>query len=132
MTATRVLNAIETTTFEANALAEALDALHDMDVACSACVDACVQGRDGTMSDCIGACLTCIDVETALARLLARTASSDLAVVRNMLEAAAKAATFCAEVCEPHGERHKHCRVCAEGCRRVQQALQHLLVEAAA
>src|SRR5688500_14535662 len=124
MPATRVLNAIETTTFEGNALAEALDALHDMDMACSACIDACVQERDGTMSDCIAACMTCVDVGMALARLLARTASSDLTVVRNMLEAGAKAATFCAEVCEPHGEHHKHCRVCAEGCRRVQQALQ--------
>jgi hypothetical protein len=132
--ASRVLASLDPSLpVEGNDLAEAIDALSACTVACVACADACLGERDvEAMRACIRACTVCADICDVTGRTLARTGGYDIPVVRNLLETVAKACATCAETCEGHGEVHKHCRVCAEACRRVEQATQRVLTALAA
>ena len=114
-------------------LADAIEALSGAALACTACADASLGNGDAEeLHACVRACITASDVCTAAARVLARAGGYDVPVVRNLLEAAAKACATCGEICDQHADVHKHCRVCEEACRRAEQAVQQLLVNLAA
>jgi uncharacterized membrane protein len=132
--ASRILSTVDAVLpVEANDLAEAIDALSACAVTCTTCADACLGEQDvASMRDCIRACTACADLCATAARALSRTGGYDLPVLRNLLEAVAKACSTCGDTCEGHGEHHKHCRVCAEACRRCEQAVQRVLTGLAA
>ncbi|WP_281805769.1 four-helix bundle copper-binding protein [Methylocystis echinoides] len=44
-----------------------------------------------------------------------------------MLESYAVACCLCADECEKHAPQHEHYRVCAEACRRCEQACKEAL-----
>jgi hypothetical protein len=114
-------------------VAEAIESLTNAALACSACADASLSG--GTADElhaCVRACTTTADVCTVAARVLARAGGYDVPVIRNLLEAAAKACATSGELCDHHAAVHKHCRVCEEACRRAEQGVQQLLVNLAA
>jgi hypothetical protein len=114
-------------------LAEAIEALDSAALACTTCADACLAtGHAEELHACVRACITCADVCAVAARVLARAGGYDVPVVRNLLEAAAKACATSGEICDQHGDVHKHCRLCEETTRRCEQALQQLLVNLAA
>ena len=114
-------------------VAEAIDALRAASLAATTCADACLGERDAAdLRACTRACATSADVADVAARALARTGGYDVPVVRNLLEAAAKACATAGEICGTHADVHKHCRLCAEACRRAEQAVQQLLVAMAA
>ena len=132
--ATRILSTVEVTLpVEANDLAEAIDALGACAAACTACADACLGEPDiEHMRASIRADLACADLCVVTARFLTRTGGYDVPVVRNLLEATTKACSTSGEICEVHAQTHKHCRVCADACRRAEQAVQRLLTQLAA
>ena len=114
-------------------LAEAIEALESAALACTTCADASLgNGSAQELHACVRACTTCADVCGVTARVLARAGGYDVPVIRNLLEAAAKACATAGEICDQHGDVHKHCRICEEATRRCEQALQQLLVNLAA
>ncbi|HEY4557163.1 MAG TPA: four-helix bundle copper-binding protein, partial [Enteractinococcus sp.] len=79
------------------------------------------------LRNCIRLNLDCADVCTATGHLLSRRTGSNLATVKAVLEACRIACAECAAECEKHADMHDHCRICAEACRRCEQACADLL-----
>lgn len=112
------------------ALAECIAACLECSQACTACADACLnEPSPGDMVRCITTCQDCADVCAATASVLSRLGARDLATVRSLLEACRIACGACASECELHVGMHEHCSVCAEACRRCEQACAELLAE---
>ena len=113
---------------DADVLAATIDALNDCAEACTADADANLGERNVTeMVRCIRLCLDCADVCGATVRVSSRQAESDASFTRRLLEACAAVCKSCGEECERHAHMHEHCRVCAEACRRGEQASVALL-----
>src|ERR687890_1213862 len=114
-------------------VADTIEALSNAALACTTCADASLaNGAADELHACVRACTTTADVCSLAARVLARAGGYDVPVVRNLLEASAKACATSGEICDQHAAVHKHCRVCEEACRRAEQAVQQLLVNLAA
>ena len=109
-------------------LASAIDAAGDCAQACGTDTDADLsEPHLAEMVACIRLCLHCADICAATAAVLSRPASWDARVVRPLLEACVAICQSCGGECERHAPRHVHCRVCAEACRRCEQACGELL-----
>jgi hypothetical protein len=97
-------------------------------VACTSCVDADLAEEDvEDLRNCIRLCLDCADVCEATGQVLTRQTSPEPRLVRSVLEACLLACRLCAEECERHAAHHEHCSICAETCRRCEQACADLL-----
>ena len=108
-------------------LAAAIDAINDCAQACIADTDADLGERDVTeMVKCIRLCLDCVDVCTATAAVISRPADYDADVTRPLLQACVAICKSCGDECERHAHM-PHCQVCAEACRRCEQACRDLL-----
>ncbi len=108
--------------------AAAIDALNDCVQACIADTDADLGEHDvAEMVTCIRLCLDCADVCAAAAGITSRLSAYDPDVVRPLLEACAASCKSCGDECERHASMHEHCRICAEACRRAEQASRELL-----
>jgi hypothetical protein len=113
---------------DADALARVIDATADCAQACSADTDADLSEPNlAEMVACIRLCQDCADICTATAAVLSRPASLPSRVVRPLLEACAAICQACGDECQRHAPRHAHCRVCAEACRRCEQACSEFL-----
>jgi hypothetical protein len=110
------------------ALAECIEACIECAATATACAEACLSEPDlPELTECIRASLDCADVAATTARVLARHPAYDANLRRALLAACRVAAALSAEECERHAERHNHCRVCADACRRCEAACQSLL-----
>jgi hypothetical protein len=113
---------------DADVLASAIDAL-------SACAQACIADVDADLSEqhltemvtCIRLCLDCTDVCTATIAVISRAATYDANVVKPLLESCIAVCKTCGDECERHAKTHEHCRVCADACRRGEQACRQIL-----
>ena len=113
---------------EVGVLAAAIDALND-------CAYACIGDTDADLGDpvvaemvaCIRLCMDCADVCSTTARITIRQSSYDPAVLKPLLEACAASCKTSGEECERHALWHEHCRICAQACRRGEQACRELL-----
>jgi hypothetical protein len=113
---------------DAGLLAVTIDALSDCAQACTACADADLGEQDlAELVRCIRLCLDCADVCAATVRVTSRQTETDAAVTRPLLEACAAACRSSGDECEHHARVHPHCGVCAEACRRCEQACRELL-----
>jgi len=113
---------------EVGTLAAAIDALDDCAQACIADADADLGEHDvAEMVMCIRLCLDCADVCTAAVGITSRQSAYDPEVVRPLLEACTASCKSCGDECERHARLHEHCRICAEACRRAEQACRELL-----
>ena len=109
-------------------LADCIAACFEWAQTCTACADACLGEEMVTeLRNCIRLNLDCADVCTATGHLLSRRTGSNLATVKAVLEACRIACAECAAECEKHADMHDHCRICAEACRRCEQACADLL-----
>jgi hypothetical protein len=108
--------------------AAAIDALNDCAQACIADTDADLGEDDvAEMVTCIRLCLDCADICAAAAGITSRLSAYDPGVVRPLLEACVASCRSCGDECERHASMHEHCRICAEACRRAEQASRELL-----
>jgi hypothetical protein len=108
--------------------AAAIDALNDCVQACIADTDADLAEHDvAAMVTCIRLCLDCADVCAAAAAITSRPSSSGPDVVGPLLESCVASCKSCGDECERHASMHEHCRICAEACRRAEQASRELL-----
>jgi hypothetical protein len=114
-------------TVDADVLAAAIDALSDCAEACNADNAADLSEPDVTeMVRCIRLCLDCVDVCTATEGVIGRQTEYDAGLVRPLLQACVAICKSCGDECERHAHM-PHCRICAEACRRCEQACQVLL-----
>ena len=111
-------------------LAAAIDALTACSQACTACADACLSESAEMLphlARCVRDDLDCADVCDTTARVLSRHTGYDAALTRAQVQAALQAAKSCGDSCGEHADVHEHCRICAQACTEVVQALTALL-----
>ena len=114
------------------ALGLAIDALHDVVTAATACADACLtEDGGGDRVECIQACADAADVAGATAKVLNRTGPT-VEGSRALVDATAKLLAETGAICSEHGVHDKHARICAETMTRAQQALASLQAAVAA
>lgn len=116
--------------FDADAalLAAAVEALIECASICTQCADACLSEQDvKVMVKCIRLDLDCADICSSTSRVLARQTAYDASVTRAVLEACVQVCKACGAECEHHGHHMAHCKICAETCRRCEQACSALL-----
>ncbi|WP_392341574.1 four-helix bundle copper-binding protein (plasmid) [Leifsonia sp. P73] len=95
--------------------------------ACTSCADACLSEEMVTeLIKCIRTDLDCADICASTESVLSRHTGYDANVTRAALEACGTVCGACADECEKHAGMHEHCRVCAEVCRRCEQACSDL------
>jgi|SRR5215469_1349639 len=110
-----------------NLLAVAIDAISDCAQACQADTDADLSEQNlAEMVTCIRLCLNCTDICVATGAVLSRLAGYDPAVVRPLLESCIAICSSCGQECRQHAHM-PHCLVCAEACRRCEQACRDFL-----
>ena len=108
-------------------LVDCIDACLACAQACTACADACLsEDMVADLIKCIRANQDCADLCITTARILSRRTGHDASVTRAALEACRAACLSCANECEQH-TMHEHCTICAEACRRCEQACVALL-----
>jgi uncharacterized protein DUF326 len=113
---------------DAAVLAEVIEAASECAQACYADTDAdLAEPHLAEMVACIRLCQDCADICAAVAAVLSRPANWDLRVARPLLEACRAICQTCGDECQRHAPRHAHCRVCAEACRRCEQACAEFL-----
>jgi len=109
-------------------LVECIEACFACAQSCTACADACLGEDDvGGLVRCVRLCLDCSDTCVAAGRVVTRQTEFDVGEVRPIVEACAAACGFCADECDRHAHHHKHCRICAEACRRCENACAQLV-----
>jgi hypothetical protein len=112
-----------------DAMSRCIDACFSCVETCTACADACLSERDVThLVACIRLNLDCAAVCNATGNIMSR---ANKAGHRQLLEAQlANCIAFCracADLCNSHGERHRHCAVCAEACLACADACNTML-----
>ena len=111
-----------------DALLACIDACLECGQACTTCADACLsEEMVADLTTCIRLNQDCADLCDTTARLLSRHTGTDTTVLRAALEALRAACAACAAECDTHADMHEHCRVCADACRRCEQACTNLL-----
>lgn len=106
-----------------------IEACFECAQSCTACADACLsEEMVAELAKCIRTDLDCADICATTGRVLSRHTGHDANITRAMLEACAEACKTCGDECASHAEMHEHCRVCAESCRRAEQACRDLLI----
>ena len=109
---------------------ECITACYSCSEACNACADACLGEKNvAEMVSCIRDCNDCSDVCLATARIISRFTRTDFNLAGAQLRACIQACQSCGAICQKHGERMEHCRVCAEACHDCAEACQALLAE---
>lgn len=95
---------------------------------CTACADACLsEDMVAELTKCIRTNLDCADICAATGNALSRHTGYDANVTRAFLDACRITCKACADECEQHAGMHGHCQVCAEACRRCENACTELL-----
>lgn len=119
------------TLFDQGTLAECIDACFECAQVCTACADACLgeQEHHVHLVHCIRTNLDCADICGTTGRVLSRLTQPDEIVLRAQLQACLAACQACGTECEEHARdmNMAHCAVCAESCRRCEQACRQLL-----
>ncbi|CAM3174988.1 Ferredoxin [Deinococcus saxicola] len=117
--------------FDLAALTGCIDACFECAQVCTSCADACLGETEhaGHLTHCIRLNSDCADICVATGRVLVRQTQPEMAVIRAQLQACLAACKACGDECQGHAEKMnmKHCAVCAESCRRCEQACQKML-----
>jgi hypothetical protein len=117
---------------DVSTLEECIAACMDCAQCCTACADSCLAEEMVVgLATCIRLDLDCADVCHATGQVLSRQTSSDVGLVRALLEACQASCAACADECEKHADAHRHCGICAEQCRRCEEACGVLLGKSA-
>jgi hypothetical protein len=94
---------------------------------CTACADACLsEDMVAELTKCIRTNLGCADICTTTGAVLSRHTGYDATSPGPSWRPAVSPAQA-APQCEAHAYMHEHCRICAEACRRWEQACADLL-----
>jgi len=114
--------------FDREKLAAGIDACFECAQTCTACADACLsEDMVAELTKCIRIDLDCADQCLATGKVLSRHAACDAKLTQAVLEACVTACKVCGDECASHADMHAHCRICAKGCQRCEQACRDLL-----
>ncbi|MFI7481309.1 four-helix bundle copper-binding protein [Kocuria sp. M1R5S2] len=109
-------------------LAACIAACFECAQTCTACADACLsEDTVAELTQCIRTNLDCADLCAATGNVLSRHTGYDVNINLAALRACWMVAKACADECEKHADRHEHCRICAEACRRCEVACMDLI-----
>jgi hypothetical protein len=109
-------------------LTECIEACFECAEICTACADACLgEEMVAELTRCIRTNLDCVDICVATGKILTRQTGSGGDTTRAVLEACRIACQACADECGQHASMHRHCAICADACRRCEQACADLL-----
>jgi hypothetical protein len=96
---------------------------------CTACAEACLsEDMVAGLTDCIRTSLDCVDVCVITGKILSRHGSYDTDLTRAVMETCRTACKVCADECGRRASMHRHCHLCADACRRCEQACADLLL----
>ncbi len=111
---------------EPELLAACVRECFDCAQACAACADACLSEPDvSQLIRCVRINLNCADICETSGRVLARSADLEWGLLYNQLQTAIAACQSCAFECDRH-THYEHCQICAQACRRCEQACSNL------
>jgi hypothetical protein len=111
-----------------NRLSQVIESLNECASTCTACADACLgEQMVAELVHCIRLNSDCADICQTTSRILMRIGEPQRLVIRNLLQTCVAICEACGQECASHAEMHAHCRVCAESCRRCEDACQMLL-----
>jgi len=109
-------------------LTECIQACFECAQTCAACADACLsEEMVAELTNCIRSSLDCLDICVATGKILSRHAGHNADITLSVLRACRTACKACADECGQHASMRRHCEVCAEACRRCEQACTDLL-----
>lgn len=109
-------------------LADCIAACFECAQTCTACADACLsEDMVAELTKCIRTNADSADICATTGNVLSRHTGYDANLTRSIVETCRMACKSCANECEQHAEMHKHCSVCAEACRRCEQACAELI-----
>ncbi|ROQ04950.1 MULTISPECIES: four-helix bundle copper-binding protein [unclassified Curtobacterium] len=110
------------------ALAACIDACFECAQTCTACADACLaEDMVAELTKCIRTNLDCADICATTGNVLSRHTGYDANLTRTILEACLAACKACGDECAQHADMHEHCKICADACRRCEEACTALL-----
>lgn len=113
---------------EKAALARCVEACVECAQACTGCADACLgEQMVAELVKCVRTNLDCADVCETTSRVLSRQTGYDANLASAVVRACVIACKACGDECSRLAEMHKYCGVCAEVCRRCEQACQELV-----
>ncbi len=99
---------------------------------CSSAADACLAvdiKQTSWLIGCITLTLDCADLCQAVGRILSRQTQTDWNILNNLLLTCAEVCRKTADENERHAKYHEFSRLCAESCRRCDQACTNLLAD---
>ena len=109
-------------------LVRCIEACFSCAAVCTGCADACLGEQNvPELARCIRLNHDCADICDAAGRMLARQIGADAAVPTHCCRGLWPGVPIRGDECERHAEHHDHCRVCADACRRCEQACNDLL-----
>jgi hypothetical protein len=109
-------------------LAACIEACFDCAQVCTACADACLaEDQVAELTRCIRTDLDCADQCAATGNVLTRRTGYDADLTRAVLETCAAVCKACGDECAQHADMHVHCKICADTCRRCEEACRDLL-----
>lgn len=122
MHAQTMLEASPAETMDVERTSACIEACLDCSQTCTACADACLHEQDAaSLTRCISLDEQCADICDATARLLSRPGDLERAALSSLLAACEAISGACAQECEQHSGM-AHCTICAEVCRRCEEA----------
>ncbi|MEU0670648.1 four-helix bundle copper-binding protein [Streptomyces lavendulocolor] len=111
------------------ALAKCIEECMACAQSCTACADACLsEDKVGELTKCIRTNWDCADICTTTAAALSRHTGYDANITRAILQACATVCKACGDECAGHSGM-EHCQICADRCRRCEQACNELLAK---
>ncbi|HEY8452245.1 MAG: four-helix bundle copper-binding protein [Micromonosporaceae bacterium] len=109
-------------------LAEGIATVVECSQTCTACADACLNEPDvADLTSCIRENLDCADICDVTGRVLSRHTGDNLTTTQAVLQACVAACRSCGDECARYAERHAHCRVTADECRRCLRICEEML-----
>ena len=116
------------TDIDQDVLSRCIEACIDCAQACGMCADACLaEEMVADLRSCIRTDLDCADICTTTARVVSRRTGANADIIKAVVTACAAACKSCGDECAGHASMHEHCKVCANACRRCEQACNDLL-----
>jgi hypothetical protein len=109
-------------------LVRCIEACFDCAQTCTTCADGCLAEMPSEMRACIAKCTTCGDVCATTGRVLSRPGQGwqSLVLIQAIVTACIESCRICLAECASHPGMQR-CRICAEVCRRCEQACNELL-----
>jgi hypothetical protein len=107
-----------------NELIAAIEACVDCSQACASCSDACL-GEENVLllRGTIRTTADSADLCAATAKILSRLNHPKWDVLRGVVSACITQVQVCGAECNEHSRMHAHCALCAESCRKAEEAL---------